>query len=321
MQFTDLPQDVLSKILQELPIELLSPFLQSRFTRGEAYRQIYSKQSAKIEVGSPSFSKNHFNFGMYAHEEEDVNYYVRSADDLNSVGNRNVLKQISRIYFEADLNCGDFTSYVTKLKELLEFSSPKILQVHTSVNSQAALDQILSGVQQICSSPGLKISLKLEINAEFVPSFFQRIEVVPVSSINILIHGICELLDLPHILLNLHSSTEMLKLKSLHRVMNLNILSNSLLWLEIDMPMNENIGFLQTLNEYQNLAELRLFQIDNSFDKDFFFNFEYPSTLKKLYLHFGNKANALNVTNIHRVNPHIEYLYISDNKSTIMYRK
>lgn len=321
MEFTDLPQEILSRVLEELPINHLSPFLQSRFTCREAYRQIHSKKSVKIRTGSPSFHENHFNFGLYAHEENDADYYGRSSLDLKYMGNRTVMKRSLKIYLEADLTNIDFPMAVIEMADLLRISCPKIMQVHTIASSQASLELILLEVERLSNIPTIKVSLKLEIEASLIPLLFQRIENIPIISLNIFVLNTRGPLDLGCILLRLHPSTQRFKLKSVSKFLNLFICGESLSWLDIDMPMTESMGFLQNLHHYNNLTELRLFQIDNSFNKDYFFDLVYPPTLKNLYLHFGNEANAFSVAHIQRDNPHIEYLYISDNKRTITYRK
>lgn len=321
MQLIDLPQEVLSKVFEELPLERLTPFLQSRYTYREAYRLFHSRKSVKIEIGLPSFHEDHYDFGMYAQEENDADYYSGSLSELKGAAKRTILKRISIIYFEADLENIDFAISVVRLAEILKLSAPKVIQMHTLVGSQGSLELLLIQIQRLCAIPTLKVALKIEIDPSLVPILFRKIGTIPLHSINIFVQSIGKPLVYGSILLNLHRSTQMFKLKSICSVMNLFILGESLLWLDIDMPMSESMGFLQTLSEYSNLTELRLFQIDNSFDNAYFFDLLYPPTLKRLYLHFENEANVLNVAKIHRGNPHIEYLYISDNKSTSTYRK
>lgn len=325
MRFVDLPDEIISIVLKDLNSAALQRFVRCRQTVACAYREIHTRTSVEIQIGPQQFHPDHYDFGIYASRAENTDVCCNSVEQLSDGRNQEILKLACSIILSAnvsDTNLSQIEECLCQMTRILLISREKKLKLHFHVSSALHLRTILMASKALCEIASLKVSLKLEIPLNSLQLLCEQIGDLRVASLNIYVVTTAQTMCANALKLGLNIDTERLKIKSIHRLPQLDLSGPSLKWLEIDLPVDECARlFEQELTQFPNLNDLRLFQIGNSQSLDYFVYFPYPNTLRNLYLYFEELISNSDAITLYRRNHQLRYLNLADKRTSIAYRK
>lgn len=325
VQFVELPHELIRNVLKELNSIALQRFLVCKHTFTCAYHEKHTRARIEIQIGPQDFCPGHFDFGIYASRVEIADICCKSINELHNVTNQKLLRMASSIVFKATIN--ETTACQTEeallqLADILSVSRQKCLKLQFLICSPMYLQAVLTASKVISEIPSIQLTLKLELPQLALKLLCAQIGDLRINSLNLYIVT-CQSTNSTEIFrLSLPDTIERLKIKSEHQLSQLDIWGPSLKWLEVDLPMDEhNQLFKHELKQFPSLVDLRLFQICSTLNLDFFVYLSYPKTLVNLYLYFDESISNSDATTIYHRNHQVKYFNLSDNRTSIAYRK
>lgn len=335
MPFSDLPPEVLSLIFSQTCVadKDVVPFLYCLKTYHAARDRLMTNREIVIKCQKNlALPGSQYEFGVYGvvFSNKSSALHCNLHECIGADINPNLaymLDQSRSLTINIEFTDSNTLSIVHDLclvaAQFVGRQKNILLQVSLNYWNPALSEDILETLVKLASGPHVNAALQLHMPMWYFPYFTRGASLMHLNCLNVQCEGSDPQLD---DLVPIEISRTLQKLKItcdfLIPHMSFHKLPGILSHLELDLPIFQSSEWVQNsqIVQFSNLEDLRIFHISDFSCLRPMFRDECLPKLKVLYLSFDEDVDNFGGFNFERLAPNLEFLYLSDKKTTSIKR-